>query len=162
MMDRIKKGVYFRFVNQIVRLKIKLEFFKGCESVVDELKGILGIFNKFISLRSLKFFDFENSEIELERILCCRKVIVEVDSSSLIGILVILEFKFMLVLGFVFSVIKIVLNKKILEVEFNSLFFLIFELGEGFCKLEGCISFKVMFQFFSSFGYRKKYIDGEK
>lgn len=51
----------------------------------------------------------------------------------------------MLVLGFVFSVIKIVLNKKILEVEFNSSFFLIFELGEGACKLEGCISFKVIF-----------------
>uniref|UniRef100_A0A8I3W3W5 Shootin-1 n=1 Tax=Callithrix jacchus TaxID=9483 RepID=A0A8I3W3W5_CALJA len=41
MMDRIKKGVHLRPVNQTARLKTKPESSKGCESAVDELKGIL-------------------------------------------------------------------------------------------------------------------------
>ncbi|XP_008067862.1 shootin-1 isoform X5 [Carlito syrichta] len=41
MMDRIKKGVHLRPVNQTTRPKAKPESSKGSESAVDELKGIL-------------------------------------------------------------------------------------------------------------------------
>ncbi|XP_055976660.1 shootin-1 isoform X2 [Sorex fumeus] len=41
MMDRIKKGVHLRPVNQTARPKEKLESSKGSESAVNELKGIL-------------------------------------------------------------------------------------------------------------------------
>ncbi|EDL01817.1 RIKEN cDNA 4930506M07, isoform CRA_a [Mus musculus] len=41
MMDRIKKGVHLRPVNQTARPKAKPDSLKGSESAVDELKGIL-------------------------------------------------------------------------------------------------------------------------
>ncbi|XP_008825557.1 shootin-1 isoform X2 [Nannospalax galili] len=41
MMDRIKKGVHLRPVNQTARLKAKPDSSKGSESAVNELKGIL-------------------------------------------------------------------------------------------------------------------------
>jgi hypothetical protein len=82
MMDRIKKGVHLRPVNQTARPKTKPESSKGSESAVNELKGILGTLNKSTSSRSLKSLDSENSETELERILRRRKVTAEADSSS--------------------------------------------------------------------------------
>ncbi|XP_011715218.2 shootin-1 isoform X2 [Macaca nemestrina] len=162
MMDRIKKGVHLRPVNQTVRPKTKPESSKGCESAVDELKGILGTLNKSTSSRSLKSLDPENSETELERILRRRKVTAEADSSSPTGILATSESKSMPVLGSVSSVTKTALNKKTLEAEFNSPSPPTPEPGEGSRKLEGCTSSKVTFQPPSSLGYRKKYIDGEK
>ncbi|XP_011783202.1 PREDICTED: shootin-1 isoform X1 [Colobus angolensis palliatus] len=162
MMDRIKKGVHLRPVNQTVRPKTKPESSKGCESAVDELKGILGTLNKSTSSRSLKSLDPENSETELERILRRRKVTAEADSSSPTGILATSESKSMPVLGSVSSVTKTALNKKTLEAEFNSPSPPTPEPGEGPRKLEGCTSSKVPFQPPSSIGCRKKYIDGEK
>nr|BAG53052.1 unnamed protein product [Homo sapiens] len=162
MMDRIKKGVHLRPVNQTARPKTKPESSKGCESAVDELKGILGTLNKSTSSRSLKSLDPENSETELERILRRRKVTAEADSSSPTGILATSESKSMPVLGSVSSVTKTALNKKTLEAEFNSPSPPTPEPGEGPRKLEGCTSSKVTFQPPSSIGCRKKYIDGEK
>ncbi|KAL6087384.1 hypothetical protein STEG23_027600, partial [Scotinomys teguina] len=74
MMDRIKKGVHLRPVNQTARPKTKPDSLKGSESAVDELKGILGTLNKSTSSRSLKSLGPENSETELERILRRRKL----------------------------------------------------------------------------------------
>uniref|UniRef100_A0A2K5CLI3 Shootin-1 n=1 Tax=Aotus nancymaae TaxID=37293 RepID=A0A2K5CLI3_AOTNA len=146
MMDRIKKGVHLRPVNQTARPKTKPESSKGCESAVDELKGILGTLNKSTSSRSLKSLDPENSETELERILRRRKVTAEADSSSPTGILATSESKSMPVLGSVSSVTKTALNKKTLEAEFNSPSPPTPEPGEGPRKLEGCTSSKVTFQ----------------
>ncbi|XP_030189985.1 shootin-1 isoform X1 [Lynx canadensis] len=146
MMDRIKKGVHLRPVNQTARPKAKPESSKGSESAVNELKGILGTLNKSTSSRSLKSLATENSETELERILRRRKVTAEADSSSPTGILATSESKSMPVLGSVSSVTKTALNKKTLEAEFNSPSPPTPEPGEGSCKLEGCTSSKVTFQ----------------
>ncbi|XP_073934326.1 shootin-1 isoform X2 [Castor canadensis] len=158
MMDRIKKGVHLRPVNQTARPKTKPESSKGSESAVNELKGILGTLNKSTSSRSLKSLDSENSETELERILRRRKVTAEADSSSPTGILATSESKSMPVLGSVSSVTKTALNKKTLEAEFNSPSPLTPEPGEGPRKLEGCTSSKVTFQPPSNGGYRRKYV----
>ncbi|XP_015997992.1 shootin-1 isoform X1 [Rousettus aegyptiacus] len=162
MMDRIKKGVHLRPVNQTARPKAKPESSKGSESAVNELKGILGTLNKSTSSRSLKSLDTEHSETELERILRRRKVTAEADSSSPTGILATSESKSMPVLGSVSSVTKTALNKKTLEAEFNSPSPLTPEPGEGACKLEGCTSSKVTFQLPSNTGWRRRYIDSEK
>ncbi|KAK7811728.1 hypothetical protein U0070_023209 [Myodes glareolus] len=143
MMDRIKRGVHLRPVNQTARPKP--DSLKGSESAVDELKGILGTLNKSTSSRSLKSLGPENSETELERILRRRKVTAEADSSSPTGILATSESKSMPVLGSVSSV-KTALNKKTLEAEFNSPCPLTPEPGEGPRKLEGCTNSKVTFQ----------------
>ncbi|XP_010632841.1 shootin-1 isoform X1 [Fukomys damarensis] len=161
MMDRIKKGVHLRPVNQTARPKAKPESAKGSESAVNELKGILGTLNKSTSSRSLKSLDPENSETELERILRRRKVTAEADSSSPTGILATSESKSMPVLGSVSSVTKTALNKNTLEAEFNSRSPLTPEPGEGSRKLEGCTSSKVTFQPPSNIGYRRKYIGSE-
>ncbi|KAM6182362.1 shootin-1 [Erethizon dorsatum] len=161
MMDRIKKGVHLRPVNQTARPKAKPESSKGSESAVNELKGILGTLNKSTSSRSLKSLDPENSETELERILRRRKVTAEADSSSPTGILATSESKSMPVLGSVSSVTKTALNKNTLEAEFNSRSPLTPEPGEGSCKLEGSTSSKVTFQPPSNIGYRRRYIDSE-
>ncbi|EHA99626.1 Shootin-1 [Heterocephalus glaber] len=161
MMDRIKKGVHLRPVNQTARPKAKPESSKGSESAVNELKGILGTLNKSTSSRSLKSLDPENSETELERILRRRKVTAEADSSSPTGILATSESKSMPVLGSVSSVTKTALNKNTLEAEFNSRSPLTPEPGEGSRKLEGCTSSKVSFQPPSNIGYRRKYIGSE-
>ncbi|XP_045659189.1 shootin-1 [Ursus americanus] len=152
MMDRIKKGVHLRPVNQTARPKAKPESSKGSESAVNELKGILGTLNKSTSSRSLKSLDTENSETELERILRRRKVTAEADSSSPTGILATSESKSMPVLGSVSSVTKTALNKKTLEAEFNSPSPPTSEPGEGSCKLEGCTRSKVTFQPLSNAG----------
>ncbi|XP_008067860.1 shootin-1 isoform X1 [Carlito syrichta] len=162
MMDRIKKGVHLRPVNQTTRPKAKPESSKGSESAVDELKGILGTLNKSTSSRSLKSLDPENSETELERILRRRKVTAEADSSSPTGILATSESKSMPVLGSVSSVTKTALNKKTLEAEFNSPSPPTPEPGEGSRKLEGCTSSKVTFQPPSSIECRRKDIGDEK
>ncbi|XP_054546408.1 shootin-1 isoform X2 [Talpa occidentalis] len=159
MMDRIKKGVHLRPVNQTTRPKTKPESAKGSESAVNELKGILGALNKSTSSRSLKSLHTENSETELERILRRRKVTAEADSSSPTGILATSESKSMPVLG---SVSRTALNKKTLEAEFNSQSPPTPEPGEGSCKLEGCASSKVAFQPPSNTGFRRQSIDGEK
>ncbi|XP_062959384.1 shootin-1 [Cynocephalus volans] len=162
MMDRIKKGVHLRPVNQTARPKAKPESSKGSESAVNELKGILGTLNKSTSSRSLKSLDSENSETELERILRRRKVTAEADSSSPTGILATSESKSMPVLGSVSSVTKTALNKKTLEAEFNSPSPPTPEQGEGSCKWEGCTSSKVTFKPPSNAGYRTKYLGSEK
>ncbi|XP_047408622.1 shootin-1 isoform X4 [Sciurus carolinensis] len=164
MMDRIKKGVHLRPVNQTARPKVKPESSKGSESAVNELKGILGTLNKSTSSRSLKSLDPEHSETEteLERILRRRKLTAEADSSSPTGILATSESKSMPVLGSVSSVTKTALTKKTLEAEFNSPSPLTPEPGEGPRKLEGCTSSKVTFQPPSNVGYRRKYIGSEK
>nr|XP_019580808.1 PREDICTED: shootin-1 isoform X1 [Rhinolophus sinicus] len=161
MMDRIKKGVHLRPVNQTARPKAKPESSKGSESAVNELKGILGTLNKSTSSRSLKSLDTENSETELERILRRRKVTAEADSSSPTGILATSESKSMPVLGSVSSVTKTALNKKTLEAEFNSPSPPTPEPGEGSCKLEGCTRSKVTFQPPSNTGWRRRY-DGSE
>ncbi|XP_051002817.1 shootin-1 isoform X1 [Acomys russatus] len=162
MMDRIKKGVHLRPVNQTARPKAKPDSLKGSESAVDELKGILGTLNKSTSSRSLKSLVPENSETELERILRRRKVTAEADSSSPTGILATSESKSMPVLGSVSSVTKTALNKKTLEAEFNSSCPLTPEPGEGPRKLEGCTNSKVTFQPPSKDGHRRKCVGSEK
>uniref|UniRef100_A0A8C0KLH7 Shootin-1 n=1 Tax=Canis lupus dingo TaxID=286419 RepID=A0A8C0KLH7_CANLU len=162
MMDRIKKGVHLRPVNQTARPKAKPESSKSSESAVDELKGILGTLNKSTSSRSLKSLDTENSETELERILRRRKVTAEADSSSPTGILATSESKSMPVLGSVSSVTKTALNKKTLEAEFNSPSPPTPEPGEGSCKLEGCTSSKVTFQPLSNAGCESQYCGSEQ
>lgn len=161
MMDRIKKGVHLRPVNQTARPKAKPDSLKGSESAVDELKGILGTLNKSTSSRSLKSLGPENSETELERILRRRKLTAEADSSSPTGILATSESKSMPVLGSVSSVTKSALNKKTLEAEFNNPCPLTPEPGEGPRKLEGCTNSKVTFQPPSKGGYRRKCVGSE-
>ncbi|KAM8783163.1 shootin-1 isoform 1-T1 [Rhynchonycteris naso] len=161
MMDRIKKGVHLRPVNQTTRPKAQPESSKGSESAVNELKGILETLNKSTSSRSLKSLDPEHSETELERILRRRKVTAEADSSSPTGILATSESKSMPVLGSVSSVTKTALNKKTLEAEFNSPPRPTPEPGEGPCKLEGSRSPKVTFQPPSSAGRRRQYLGCE-
>ncbi|XP_029788515.1 shootin-1 isoform X1 [Suricata suricatta] len=162
MMDRIKKGVHLRPVNQTARPKAKPESSKGSESAVNELKGILGTLNKSTSSRSLKSLDTEPSETELERILRRRKVTAEADSGSPAGILATSESKSMPVLASVSSVTKTALNKKTLEAEFNSPSPPTPEPGEGSCKLEGCTSSKVTFQPLSNAGGRSQPLGKEQ
>ncbi|XP_006831452.1 PREDICTED: shootin-1 isoform X4 [Chrysochloris asiatica] len=162
MMDRIKKGVHLRPVNQTARPKAKPESSKPSESAVNELKGILGTLNKSASTRSLKSLDTENSETELERILRRRKVTTEADSSSPTGMLATSESKSMPVLGSVSSVTKTALIKKTLEAEFNSQFPPTPEPGERPRKLEGCTSSKVTFQPLSNPGCWRKAVGDAK
>ncbi|XP_065528416.1 shootin-1 isoform X2 [Lathamus discolor] len=82
MMDRIKKGVHLRPVNQSSRPKTKPETPKPSESAMKELKGILETLNKSTSSRSLKSLETDGSETELERVLRRRKVTTDQDSGS--------------------------------------------------------------------------------
>nr|KAF6322866.1 shootin 1 [Pipistrellus kuhlii] len=159
MMDRIKKGVHLRPVNQTARPKAQPESSKGSESAVTELKGILGTLNKSTSSRSLKFFDTESSESELERILRRRKVTAEAESSSPTRILATSESKSMPVLGSASRVANTALAKNTPEAEFNSP---APEPGDGPCKLEGGVSPKVTFQPPSDGGWRRQYRGREK
>ncbi|KAJ6668994.1 hypothetical protein lerEdw1_007803 [Lerista edwardsae] len=97
MMDRIKKGVHLRPVNQTNRSKAK-------ETL-----------NTSASSRSLKSLETDSSETELERILRLRKVTTDQDSSSAVGILATSESKSMPVLGSAGSQSE--LNKKPLVAE---------------------------------------------
>ncbi|NXL52917.1 SHOT1 protein, partial [Podilymbus podiceps] len=120
MMDRIKKGVHLRPVNQSSRPKTKPETPKPSESAMKELKGILETLNKSTSSRSLKSLETESSETELERVLRRRKVTTDQDSGSPTGILATSESKSLPVLGSGASATQTALNKKDLETEFSS------------------------------------------
>ncbi|KAH0623714.1 hypothetical protein JD844_006791 [Phrynosoma platyrhinos] len=118
MMDRIKKGVHLRPVNQTNRSKTKPEVPKSSESAMKELKGILETLSTSASSRSLKSLDTYSNETELERILRLRKVTTDQDSSSPTGILATSESKSMPLLGS--SGTQSTLNKKAAVVEFSS------------------------------------------
>ncbi|NXX22603.1 SHOT1 protein, partial [Podargus strigoides] len=120
MMDRIKKGVHLRPVNQSSRPKTKPEAPKPSESAMKELKGILETLNKSTSSRSLKSLETDGSETELERVLRRRKVTTDQDSGSPTGILATSESKSLPVLGSGASAAQTALNKKDLETEFSS------------------------------------------
>ncbi|KAM6105216.1 shootin-1 [Pterocles gutturalis] len=120
MMDRIKKGVHLRPVNQSSRPKTKPETPKPSESAMKELKGILETLNKSTSSRSLKSLETDSSETELERVLRRRKVTTDQDSGSPTGILATSESKSLPVLGSGASAAQPALNKKDLEAEFSS------------------------------------------
>ncbi|XP_042312966.1 shootin-1 [Sceloporus undulatus] len=118
MMDRIKKGVHLRPVNQTNRSKTKPEVPKASESAMKELKGILETLSTSASSRSLKSLDTYSNETELERILRLRKVTTDQDSSSPTGFLTTSESKSMPLLGP--SGTQSTLNKKAAVVEFSS------------------------------------------
>ncbi|XP_015488917.1 shootin-1 [Parus major] len=120
MMDRIKKGVHLRPVNQSSRPKTKPETPKPSESAMKELKGILETLNKSTSSRSLKSLETDSGETELERVLRRRKVTTDQDSGSPTGILATSESKSLPVLGSGASAPQAVLNKKDVETEFTS------------------------------------------
>ncbi|XP_030343638.1 shootin-1 isoform X2 [Strigops habroptila] len=120
MMDRIKKGVHLRPVNQSSRPKTKPETPKPSESAMKELKGILETLNKSTSSRSLKSLETDSSETELERVLRRRKVTTDQDSGSPTGILATSESKSLPVLGSGANAAQTALNKKDLETQFSS------------------------------------------
>ncbi|KFQ92282.1 Shootin-1, partial [Nipponia nippon] len=120
MMDRIKKGVHLRPVNQSSRPKTKPETPKPSESAMKELKGILETLNKSTSSRSLKSLETDSSETELERVLRRRKVTTDQDSGGPTGVLATSESKSLPVLGSGASAAQTALNKKDLETEFSS------------------------------------------
>ncbi|NWQ98089.1 SHOT1 protein, partial [Burhinus bistriatus] len=120
MMDRIKKGVHLRPVNQSSRPKTKPETPKPSESAMKELKGILETLNKSTSSRSLKSLETDSSETELERVLRRRKVTTDQDSGSPTGILATSESKSLPVLGSGASAAQTALNKKDPETELSS------------------------------------------
>ncbi|KAB1270872.1 Shootin-1 [Camelus dromedarius] len=138
MMDRIKKGVHLRPVNQTARPKGKPESSKGSESAVNELKGILPEDEVSACGIAEEGYFKEKVGISYER--------KRTTCNGPTGILATSESKSMPVLGSVSSVTKRALNKKTLEAEFNSPSPPTPEPGEGSCKLEGCTSSKVTFQ----------------
>uniref|UniRef100_A0A8C0GR72 Shootin-1 n=1 Tax=Chelonoidis abingdonii TaxID=106734 RepID=A0A8C0GR72_CHEAB len=160
MMDRIKKGVHLRPVNQSSRSKTKLEEPKASDSAVKELKGILETLNKSTSSRSLKSLetDTDSNETELERILRRRKVTAEQDSSSPAGVLATSESKSMPVLGSESSTAQTALDKKILEAEFSSK---TPESGKESVQMKGSASSKVTFQSPSYVGFARKAVSSE-
>ncbi|NXO79021.1 SHOT1 protein, partial [Sitta europaea] len=120
MMDRIKKGVHLRPVNQSSRPKTKPETPKPSESAMKELKGILETLNKSTSSRSLKSLETDSGETELERVLRRRKVTTDQDSGSPTGILATSESKSLPVLGSGANAPQAALNKDEMETEFTS------------------------------------------
>nr|XP_056706442.1 shootin-1 [Euleptes europaea] len=157
MMDRIKKGVHLRPVNQTSRSKRKPEVPKASESAMKELKGILETLNTSASSRSLKSLDTESNETELERILRLRKETTEQDSSSPTGILAACESKSMPVLGSIGT--QCALNKEILETEFRHK---PSESKDGHHKMVEGTSTKVTAQLPSNVGLSNKVPDVEK
>nr|XP_021392953.1 shootin-1 isoform X2 [Lonchura striata domestica] len=120
MMDRIKKGVHLRPVNQSSRPRTKPETPKPSESAMKELKGILETLNKSTSSRSLKSLETDSGETELERVLRRRKVTTDQDSGSPTGILATSESKSLPVLGSGASAPQAAPNKKDVETDFTS------------------------------------------
>eukprot|EP00076_Gallus_gallus_P048554 XP_421781.3 shootin-1 isoform X1 [Gallus gallus] len=120
MMDRIKKGVHLRPVNQSSRPKTKPETPKPSESAMKELKGILETLNKSTSSRSLKSLETDSGETELERVLRRRKVTTDQDSGNSTGILATSESKSLPVLGSEASGVQTALKKKDSETQFSS------------------------------------------
>ncbi|OXB69709.1 UNVERIFIED_CONTAM: hypothetical protein H355_001681 [Colinus virginianus] len=119
MMDRIKKGVHLRPVNQTSRPKTKPEAPKPSESAMKELKGILETLNKSTSSRSLRSLETDSGETELERVLRRRKVTTDQDSGNPSGILATSESKSLPVLGSEASGAQTALKKKDLEADFS-------------------------------------------
>ncbi|XP_074731482.1 shootin-1 [Strix uralensis] len=159
MMDRIKKGVHLRPVNQSSRPKTKPETPKPSESAMKELKGILETLNKSTSSRSLKSLETDSSETELERVLRRRKVTTDQDSGSPTGILATSESKSLPVLGSGASAAQTALNKKDLETEFSSK---VPDSGPGSNQLKGVTGSKPTLQSTSHTELTRKASSSEK
>ncbi|CAN0185140.1 unnamed protein product [Bubo scandiacus] len=159
MMDRIKKGVHLRPVNQSSRPKTKPETPKPSESAMKELKGILETLNKSTSSRSLKSLETDSSETELERVLRRRKVTTDQDSGSPTGILATSESKSLPVLGSGASAAQTALNKKDLETEFSSK---VPDSGPGSNQLKGVTGSKPTLQSTSHTEFTRKASSSEK
>ncbi|XP_062491333.1 shootin-1 isoform X2 [Pezoporus occidentalis] len=159
MMDRIKKGVHLRPVNQSSRPKTKPETPKPSESAMKELKGILETLNKSTSSRSLKSLETDSSETELERVLRRRKVTTDQDSGSPTGILATSESKSLPVLGSGASAAQTALNKKDLEAQFTSQ---VPDSGPTSNQLKGVTGCKPTLQSTSHPEFTRKASSGEK
>ncbi|XP_059586078.1 shootin-1 isoform X2 [Alligator mississippiensis] len=159
MMDRIKKGVHLRPVNQSSRPKTKPETPKASDSAVKELKGILTTLNTSTSSRSLKSLEKDGSETELERILRRRKVTTEPDSGCPMGALATSESKSMPVLGSEVSTTQPALDKKPLGAKFGSK---APDSGEGSHQMKGSTSSKGVFQSPSYVDFARKSSSCEK
>ncbi|XP_042647790.1 shootin-1 isoform X1 [Tyto alba] len=159
MMDRIKKGVHLRPVNQSSRPKTKPETPKPSESAMKELKGILETLNKSTSSRSLKSLETDSSETELERVLRRRKVTTDQDSGSPTGILATSESKSLPVLGLGASATQPALNKTDLETEFSSK---VSDSGPGSNQLKGETGSKPTLQSTSHTEFTRKASSSEK
>ncbi|XP_026560620.1 shootin-1 [Pseudonaja textilis] len=154
MMDRIKKGVHLRPVNQINRFRAKPEVAKPGENAVTELKGILETLNTSASSRSLKSLDTYDNETELERILRLRKVTTD---SNPTGTLATSESKSMPVLGSIGTESE--LTKKYLAANFSSKSS---ELDEQTHKMIKSTSSAVVTQLSSNAGLKNKVVDAHK
>ncbi|XP_048801020.1 shootin-1 isoform X1 [Lagopus muta] len=159
MMDRIKKGVHLRPVNQSNRPKTKPETPKPSESAMKELKGILETLNKSTSSRSLKSLETDSGETELERVLRRRKVTTDQDSGNPTGILATSESKSLPVLGSEASGVQTALKKKDLETEFSSK---VPDSGPVSNQLKGVTESKAMLQSLSHMEFSRKASTSEK
>ncbi|XP_021253977.1 shootin-1 isoform X1 [Numida meleagris] len=159
MMDRIKKGVHLRPVNQSSRPKTKPEAPKPSESAMKELKGILETLNKSTSSRSLKSLETDSGETELERVLRRRKVTTDQDSGNPTGILATSESKSLPVLGSEASGAQTALKKKDLEAEFSSK---VPDSGPASSQLKGVTGSKAMLQSPSHMEFSRKASSSEK
>ncbi|KAM3834993.1 shootin-1 isoform 2-T2 [Vipera latastei] len=157
MMDRIKKGVHLRPVNQTNRFRAKPEMVKPGESAVKELKGILETLNTSASSRSLKSLDTYSNETELERILRLRKVTTDQDSSNPTGTLATSESKSMPVLGSIGTESE--LTKKYLAANFSSKSSM---LDEQSHKMVKSTSSAIVTQSSRNAGLKNKVVDAEK
>ncbi|XP_063163283.1 shootin-1 [Candoia aspera] len=157
MMDRIKKGVHLRPVNQTNRFKTKPEVAKPCESAMKELKGILETLNTSASSRSLKSLDTSSNETELERILRLRKVTTDQDSSNSTGTLATSESKSMPVLGSIGTGSE--LTEKYLAADFSSK---PSGLDKQSHKMVKSTSSAIATQSSSNAGIKNKVVDAEK
>ncbi|XP_077311566.1 shootin-1 isoform X4 [Lithobates pipiens] len=97
MMNRIKKGVHLRPVQQTVRIKSQQPEVKPQSSAVQELRGMLNTISSSTSQRRHGTISTASTETELERILRRRKVTTDQDAST--GPLTSTESKSMPVLG---------------------------------------------------------------
>ncbi|XP_070801412.1 shootin-1 [Pituophis catenifer annectens] len=157
MMDRIKKGVHLRPVNQTNRFRAKPEVAKPSESAVKELKGILETLSTSASSRSLKSLDTYGNETELERILRLRKVTTDQDSSNPTGTLATSESKSMPVLGSIETESEF--TKKYLAANFSSKSS---GLDEETHKMVKSTSSAVVTQSSSNAGFKNKIVDTDK
>lgn len=159
MMDRIKKGVHLRPVNQSSRPKTKPETPKPSESAMKELKGILETLNKSTSSRSLKSLETDSGETELERVLRRRKVTTDQDSGNSTGILATSESKSLPVLGSEASGVQTALKKKDSETQFS---FKVPASGPVSNQLKDVTGSKVMLQSPSHTEFSRKASTSEK
>nr|XP_005995791.1 PREDICTED: shootin-1 isoform X2 [Latimeria chalumnae] len=111
MMERIKKGVNLRPVNQSTRPKPQVTTTKVPEGAVKELKGMLDILKTSNNTKISKTLDIGSSETELEGILRRRKMTTEQDQ-CLPGELAILESKSMPALSSLSDAVRNKANRK--------------------------------------------------